>query len=149
MMTLKLLLNAAISFRAIPKAIQTIFSEFAVLKDVRLPSGKSVSRWLTRVGLYKLNLPKEQADDWALIVDNSIQVGTHKCLVILGTRLSQLKLKALTFADVEVLHIGIHENPTKDIVCQALEKAQEKVGKVEMVCADNGSDLGCDKLPIS
>lgn len=108
---------------------------------MRVPSYKSVSRWLTRVGLFKLNSPKEQADDWALIVDNSIQVGTDKCLVILGTRLSRLKLKALTFADMEVLYIGIHNNPTKDIVCQALEKAQEKVGKVEMVCADDGPDL--------
>ena len=96
---------------------------------------------MTRVGLYKLNSPKEHANDWALVIDNSIQVGTHKCLVILGARLSKLKLKSLTFADVEVLLIAIHENPTKDVICQSLEKAQEKVGKVIMVCADDGPDL--------
>ena len=108
---------------------------------MQIPSYKSISRWLTRVGLYKLNSLKEQGNDWALIIDNSIQVGHHKCLVILGTRLSKLKLKSLTFADVEVLLIEIHENPTQNIICQAMEKAQAKVGQVVMVCADDGSDL--------
>lgn len=139
--SIRLVINANISFRGASKALEIIFSQFEVLKHVRIPSYKSISRWLIRVGLYKLNLPKEQADDWACIIDNSIKVGTQKCLVILGARLSQLKLKALTFADVEVLHIAIHEDSDQRFICQALEKAQSKVGKFLMVCADDGPDL--------
>jgi hypothetical protein len=93
------------------------------------------------VGLYKLNCPKEKAKDWALIVDNSVQIGTQKCLVILGVRLSKFQGKALRFEDMEMLGMEFHDQSDAKIVCKALEKAQEKVGAVVMVCADDGTDL--------
>src|SRR5215213_9645708 len=46
--------------------------------------------WLLRIGLAALRRPKEIADDWAWMVDHSIQIGQCKCLVILGIRLSEL-----------------------------------------------------------
>ena len=33
--------------------------------------------------------PKVSADDWAWMIDHSIQIGQCKCLVILGIRLSE------------------------------------------------------------
>ncbi|HNA62597.1 MAG TPA: hypothetical protein PKW79_05940, partial [Rhabdochlamydiaceae bacterium] len=135
-MCIKLVLQAAISFRAAPKAIHIAFSQFAAVKNQAIPTYKSISRWLTQIGLYKLNCLKEQANDWALIIDNSVQIGVHKFLVILGVRLSKLHGKALVFEDME-----IHEKSDAKSVCKALEKAQKKVGKVTMVCADDGPDL--------
>ena len=76
-MCIKLVLQAAISFRAAPKSIHIAFSQFAAVKNQAIPSYKSISRWLTQVGLYKLNRLKEQADDWALIIDNSEVVGQN------------------------------------------------------------------------
>lgn len=140
-MCIKMVLEASISFRAAPKTVHIAFSQFAAVKDQPVPSYKSIARWLTQVGLYKLNCPKEQANDWALIVDNSIQIGTQKCLVILGTRLSKFQGKALTFEDMEMLVMELHDKSDAKIVCQALEKGQKKVGKVAMVCADDGPDL--------
>lgn len=140
-MCIKLVLQAAISFRAAPKSIHIILSQFAAVKNQAIPTYKSISRWLTQVGLYKLNCLKEQANDWALIIDNSVQIGTHKFLVILGVRLSKLQGKALTFEDVDVLVMEIHEESDAKSVCEALEKAQKRVGKVAMVCADDGPDL--------
>lgn len=140
-MCIKLVLQAAISFRAAPKSIHIAFSQFAAVKNQAIPTNKSVSRWLTQVGLYKLNCLKEQANDWALIIDNSVQIGSHKFLVILGVRLSKLQGKALTFEDMEMLVMKIHEKSDETSVCKALETAQKKVGKVAMVCADDGPDL--------
>lgn len=140
-MCIRLVLQAAISFRAAPKAIHIAFSQFAVVKDQPIPTYKSIARWLTQIGLYKLNCPKEQANDWALIVDNSIQIGTQKCLVVLGIRLSKLKGKALTFEDMEMLIMELHNKSNAKIVCKALEKARKRVGKVAMICADDGPDL--------
>lgn len=141
MMCIRLILQASISFRAVPKAIHTVFSHFPSVNKQPIPSHKTIGRWLTRLGLYKLNSPKEQGDDWAIIVDNSVQVGTMKCFVVLGTRLSKLEGKPLKFADVEVLLIELHEKTTNNSICQSLEKVQSKVGKVVMVCADDGPDL--------
>jgi len=138
---IRLVLQAAISFRAAPKAIHIAFSQFAAVKDQPVPSHKSISRWLTQIGLYKLNCLKEQANDWALIVDNSVQIGTQKCLVVLGVRLSKFQEKALIFEDMEVLVMELHDKSNAEITCQALEKAQKKVGKAAMVCADDGPDL--------
>ncbi len=140
-MCIKLVLQAAISFRAAPKAIHIALSQFAAVKNQAIPTYKSISRWLTQVGLYKLNCLKEQANDWALIIDNSVQIGSHKFLVILGVRLSKLQGKALTFEDMEILVMEIHEKSDATNVCKALEKAQKKVGKVTTVCADDGPDL--------
>lgn len=140
-MCIKLVLQAAISFRAAPKAIHIAFSQFVAVKNQAIPTYKSIRRWLTQVGLYKLNCLKEQANDWALIIDNSVQIGVHKFLVILGTRLSKLQGQALTFEDMDMLVMEIHEKSDTKSVHKALEKAQEKVGKVVMVCADDGPDL--------
>ena len=154
-MCIKLVLQAAISFRAAPKAIHIAFSNFCAVKNQSIPSNKSIARWLTQIGLYKLNSPKEKADDWALIIDNSIQIGTKKCLVVLGMRLSKFQRKALTFADMEMLIMELHDQSDAKIVCKALEKAQEKVGKVVMACADDGPDLRkgvalfCNKHSVS
>ena len=41
----------------------------------------------------------------------------------------------------EVISIEVHENSSKETVAQALERAKEKVGDCEMVCADDGPDL--------
>ena len=140
-MCIKLILQAAISFRAAPKSIHIAFSSFVAVKNQAIPTYKSISRWLTQVGLYKLNCLKEQATDWALIIDNSVQIGSHKFLVILGVRLSKFQGRALTFEDMEMLVMEIHEKSDTESVCKALEKAQKKVGKVAMVCADDGPDL--------
>ncbi len=140
-MCIKLILHAAVSFRAAPKTIHIAFSNFDAIKNQPIPSHNSVARWLTRVGLYKLNRPKEQADDWALIVDNSIQIGTQKCLVILGARLSKIQRKSLAFEGVEILIMELHDRSDAKIICKALEKAQRKVGRAVMACADDGTDL--------
>lgn len=138
---IQLILYAAVSFRAAPKAIHTVFSHFSAVKNQAIPTYKSIIRWLTRVGLYKLNCLKEQATDWALIVDNSIQVGVHKCLVVLGIRLSKRPKRALTFEDVDVLAMEIHEQTDAKVICESLKRAQKRVGQAAMVCADDGPDL--------
>ena len=140
-MCIKLLLGAALSFRAIPKSIHIMFAEFSVLQKVKIPKSKTVLRWLVKVGLYKLQALKEQATDWALIIDNSIQLGSQKCLVILGIRLSELPGKALTLEDMHMISIEIHEEGNAEVVSKALERAREKVGNVKIVCADDGPDL--------
>lgn len=140
-MCIRMVLHAAISFRAVPKAVHIVLSQFEAVKNQRIPSYKNISRWLTQIGLYKLRNLKEQANDWALIVDHSIQVGTHKCLVILGIRLSQFQGRALTFEDMEPILIECHEQSNEQVIFQALQETQEKIGRVSMVCVDDGTDL--------
>jgi hypothetical protein len=55
-----------------------------------VPSWYTGRLWLLGVGYYKLTRPKEQAPDWVWIVDQTVQMETEKCFVILGIRLSAL-----------------------------------------------------------
>jgi hypothetical protein len=56
-------------------------------------------------------------------------------------RLSKFQGKALRFEDMEMLGMEFHDRSDAKIVCKALERAQERVGAVVMVCADDGTDL--------
>ncbi len=66
------------------------------------PDGATGRSWLMRLGLAALTRPKAIADDWAWLIDHSIQVGRCKCLVILGIRLGELpEGRALCHRDLE------------------------------------------------
>ena len=55
--------------------------------------------------------------------------------------MSKLESWPLTFEDVEVVLIELHDEGGQQAICQMMEKAQERVGKVVSVCADDGPDL--------
>ncbi len=142
LMSLKMVLRAAISLRGAPKAIHIVFSSYTALMKKKIPSYKTVRRWISRLGHYKLHCPLEQSDDWALIVDASIQTGENKCLMVLGIRLSQLKKgKTLSFEDYTPLVLEMHKQCNAKTVDAALRKAQSRAGKIQMICADGGSDI--------
>lgn len=84
------------------------------------------------MGYYKLTREKKKASDWVYIIDNSIQVGKHKCLLILGFRLSQLpKMRALTFEDMEPLALEIHEEVNTEILHGSSEIIESLFGKLK------------------
>lgn len=99
--------------------------------------------WLLRLGLYKLIRPKEIADDWVWLLDHSVQVGTTKCLLVLGIRLGALPPagQPLRHEDLEPIELLPVENSTKEIVCKQLESAATKTGVPRVILDDHGADL--------
>jgi len=137
-----MVISASISFRGVPKAIHTIYSSHKAFQDKKIPTNTSVRRWITRLGLYKLSCPLEHANDWAAVIDASIQVGDHKCLMILGIRLSQLEVgRPLALDDLTVLGLEMHRRCNAATISAALERASARVGSLRMICADQGSDI--------
>lgn len=111
----------------------------------------SVRMWLLRLGLYQLNCPKEQADDWIWIVDHTLQIGDHKCLVIVGIRQAaweQLENRVLRHEDVEVIDLQPVTESNGRIVYRQLQAAVSKTGVPRAIVSDNGSDLhaGIDRF---
>ncbi|MEA3446267.1 MAG: hypothetical protein U9R19_16230 [Bacteroidota bacterium] len=67
-----------------------------------MPSFTTGMLWVKKVGYYCLNRIKVQADDWILIVDESIGIGQEKLLVVLGIRSSQIDFtRPLKIEDME------------------------------------------------
>lgn len=106
------------------------------------PSWFSGRLWLMRLGYHKLHRPKKKASDWVWIIDHSIQMGTNKCLVILGIRLSELpKERALTYEDVEPLELVPVTHSNGAIVYEQLQSVVAKTGIPREIISDKGADL--------
>ena len=81
--------------------------------ESKIPSYSVIRQWLAKIGLYELQRPKEKRDDWIWILDFTIELGTEKCLVVLGISSEVIRKKiekstgCLSHKDVEVLGIEI------------------------------------------
>ena len=115
--------------------------------EEKIPSYSVIRQWLAKIGLYELQRPKEKRDDWIWIVDFTIELGTEKCLVILGVsgEFIQEKIQksngCLSHKDVEVLAIEIMPSTKGEKVESVLEKIGEKLGVPQQIISDKGSDL--------
>ena len=141
MLFINLVLWSATSLRCSSRVIETVVNFFNILVDC--PSWFSGRFWLLRLGLYKLTRAKEKASDWVWIIDHTIQIGTEKCLLILGIRLSDLSYPnmCLSHEDVEPILLHPVKKSNGDVVYQQLKEAAEKTGIPREIISDKGSDL--------
>jgi hypothetical protein len=119
--------------------------------DASAASYYSVRMWLLRLGLYQLNCPKEQADDWIWIVDHTLQIGDHKCLIIVGIRQAaweQLDHRVLRHEDVHLIDSQPVTESNGKVVFRQLQAAVAQTGVPRAIVSDNGSDLhaGIDRF---
>lgn len=100
--------------------------------------------WLLRIGLFELQRPKVQADDWVWIVDHTIQLGTIKIFLIVGLRLSQWEAQdrgPLQHHDLQIILLEPTEKSDGDLVEVQLERAAQVTGVPRAILSD-----GCREL---
>jgi hypothetical protein len=120
------------------------------------PCFSSIRQWLLRIGLYILQTGHEFRSDWIMIIDITIELGTAKCLVILGIPQAQLpsamagrdKLEnidnnsfVLQHHRVKILRIEVLTTVTGEVLNDKLESLSKKVGIPRQIIADHGSDV--------
>jgi len=120
------------SFRAISKIYVII--NFTIKLTTNYPSNKSIMIWVKKAGYYYLTQPKEKADDWIIILDESIQLGTEKLLVIFGIREKNIPSAPLKFIDLKPLFITSKSNWNGKLV-----KLKKKLGCIIYAVGDYGS----------
>jgi len=138
---LSLVLEVATSLRCASRVLALFGAVWA--QPGRVPRWETGRWWVLRVGYYKLTRPKEQAEDWVWLVDHTYQLGTHKCLVILGLRLSALppRGQCLRHEDVEPLVLEPVEQSNGDLVYQQLTATIKKTGVPREIISDRGGDV--------
>jgi len=128
------------TLRATGGILRVINSFFKI--NIKMPSWYTVRLWLLKFGLFKLVQNKQIADDWIWIADHSIQLGSEKCLVILGIRSKDLpKDRALSLEDVEPLAVVPTSISNRDVVCAELNKVALITGVPAAIVSDAGPDL--------
>ena len=138
---LDLVLSATTGLRSTSR-VMTVVKEFFKL-PMSVPSWHSGRLWLMRVGYYKLTRAKEIANDWVWIIDHSIQLGSEKCLVILGLRLCDLPAsgQCLQHRHVDPIELLPVSKSNGTVVYEQLKETTKKTGIPRLIVSDHGSDL--------
>lgn len=97
---------------------------------------------MKKVGLYSLTKPKEIANDWIIILDESVEFGKHKLLVIYGVRASQIDFtRPLRFNDIIPLREVSKDKWDADEIKILLDELKKELGNIIYAVADNGNSI--------
>ncbi|MBA2582917.1 MAG: hypothetical protein H0V01_05960 [Bacteroidetes bacterium] len=116
------------------------------------PSFSTAMLWVKKIGYSQLEYPKEKADDWIIIADESIGIGQEKVLVILCIRRSKIDFtRPLKLQDMKPIVVKSKERWTGEDIANELEIVKQKLGTVIYVVTDAGSTLksGLKKAKIN
>ncbi len=125
------------------RGVALIFSSLQGVVVAVGPCAETIRLWLLRVGLFLLRRPVPRCPDWVFLVDLTIQLGEHKCLVILGVRLSVLRSKGYSpdQNDVQVLSVAVLTRCDGETVAAHLGTLSDRLGVPVQVVSDHGSDV--------
>ena len=130
-LAIQLVTRVKLSLRSTPKALEVVF-DFLRGRTVTttMMAWTTVRCWLMRLGLYALLRPLEQANDWAYLIDHTVQIGTVKCFAVVGVRLSQLPYprRCLQREDLVLIALMPMQQSNAVTVKQALEEAELRTG---------------------
>jgi len=135
------LVKEGVSLRCVPRVLKVICEAFGWSMDI--PHWTSGRLWLMRLGHAMLTMPLVQADDWAWLVDHSVQIGTSKCLAVVGIRLQDMPKvgESLQHHDLQLIALLPSASWTGPDVDTALEEAVKRTGVPRVIVTDHGSDL--------
>jgi hypothetical protein len=139
---LRLVLNAGVSMRGASRVIATVSEALGLALPA--PCWTTGRLWLLRLGHAMRTAALLKTNDWAWLIDHSVQIGQEKCLVILGVRLSDLPEpgQSLGHQDLELIELMPAKSWTRAQVDAALEKAVQRTGVAPRVIVnDHGVDL--------
>jgi len=147
MIALEIILSTSCGFRATQK-ILAIFNKYYHFSK-KSPNAVTILNWSKKFGCYQLQKPKEKADDWVVILDESIEFGHDKLLNVYGVRQSKIDPnRALKYKDLVPFLIKAQPSWTGDLIKNELEKIQKISGNFLFAVADGGNAI-CRCLRLS
>jgi hypothetical protein len=125
------------------RAAALIFSTLNGLGIAVGPCAETIRLWLLRVGLFLLRRPLPLYTDWVYLLDLTIQLGQHKCLVILGISLAQFRGNGgrLQHHDVHILSVQVLTHTTAKTIARHLNEVCQRTGVPLQIVSDHGSDV--------
>lgn len=111
--------------------------------SIDIPAWTTGRLWLMRLGHAMLTMPLARGEDWAWLIDHSVQIGQEKCLVILGLRVRELPAagESLRYQDMHLIALRPRVSWTRQEVADALEEATGRTGVPRVIVDDHGADV--------
>lgn len=98
--------------------------------------------WVHKIGYYELNKKKKIANDWIIILDESVQLGQEKVLVIFGIRKKDIDFsRPLQFHDLVALRIIAKPTWNGEKIRNILVELEHELGTIIYAVGDYGSDI--------
>ena len=131
--------GSSVGFRALSNVFKTLQNWVLSLAT---PAYTTIRQWILKLGLYKLQSPKSSPNGWFFIIDTSIQMGSQKCVVVLGVRKLDINQNFTpSFSEVEPIIIRPLHNCPGEIIAGILEEATALVGAPHAIISDEGCEL--------
>jgi hypothetical protein len=110
--------------------------------NIKVPCHVTVLLWVKKIGVYKLTQTKEKADDWIIMIDESIEFGHDKLLVILGIREAHIDFeRALQYHDMTCLKLTASESWKGEDIKKVLDGLIQELGTIKYAVADMGNSI--------
>lgn len=139
-MLMRMKLQTSTSFRALSLNFAIIKTSLNLM--CKTPSHTTLLNWVHKIGYYELTKAKKSANDWIIILDESIQLGKEKVLVVFGVRESKIDFtRPLRFQDLVPLREITKENWNSELIKDVLVKLQNELGYIKYAVGDHGSYL--------
>jgi hypothetical protein len=134
-------LTTSSSFRAISRTILTL--NIYLNTSFKAPSHSTILLWVKKYGYYQLSsLPITEALDWVLLIDESVQFGQNKLLLVYGFRQSEINFeRPLNFKDLTTLVLASKTSWTGDEIYNQLIETEKRIGKISYIIADQGNSI--------
>lgn len=109
----------------------------------RVPCRSSLANWRDKFGCHaQKSVTFSSSERWAILLDESITIGTNKVLLIVGVELSSHSFGgALRFEDCRVLDVALHSGWTADAIAKRLTDLQAQGLIIEYTVSDRGPNL--------
>ncbi|MCK4795736.1 MAG: hypothetical protein KAJ14_10715 [Candidatus Omnitrophica bacterium] len=133
-------LKTSTSFRAL--ALNFLIQINIMNLKINAPTHTTILNWVHKVGYYQLMKPKEKADDWILIIDESIQIGQDKILMMFGIREKNIDFsRPLRFQDLVPVKELVNKSWSGNKIQEVLSDMKKKLGTIKYVVSDGGSNI--------
>ncbi len=109
----------------------------------KAPSHATVLVWIKKYGYYQLSKQKKRCDDyWVIIIDESVQFGQNKLLVIYGIEKTKIKFNhPINYYDLDPLVIKSKNSWKAEDIGKELLKLEGQIGKICYAIADQGNSI--------
>lgn len=111
--------------------------------STKAPTHSTILLWIKKYGYYELSRPKFRADDWIVMLDESVQFGQNKLLVIYGLRQCNIDFtRPLNYRDLSPLLLKSKSSWSGQHIKEMLEDVQEDIGgNIIYAVADHGNTI--------
>jgi hypothetical protein len=110
--------------------------------NTKAPCYSTILLWTKKLGCYQLQKPLNKNSNWVLIIDESIQFGHEKLLLIYGIEEDKIDFsKALNLRDLTTLFLSSSTSWTNKEIFAEIKKIKKKIGPISYVVADEGGSI--------